>query len=53
MTTVFLARLGDFLADRSGRFTRREDGTVTLFGVMMFILMVLKRNQFVGTSPKF
>jgi len=41
MTTVFLARLGDFLADRSCRFTRREDGTVTLFGVMMFILMVL------------
>lgn len=41
MTRNVLARMGDLLADRSNRFTRREDGTVTIFGVMMFILMVI------------
>ena len=41
MTRYILARLADMLADETNRFMRKEDGTVTLFGIMMFILMVV------------
>ena len=41
MIRFMLDRMGRMLADETNRFVRNEDGTVTLFGIMMFILMVV------------